>query len=163
MKRKILICGLPGSGKTTLAKVLAPMLGAVLFDGDGVRKLHENWNFDPGARVRHAWRMTWLCEQVLAAGYSAIGAFICPTPVTRAAFGASFTIFCDRVIACPYPDTNALWVEPSRADYTVTPEGSAEWHAIQIYRMLKTRDLDKEIEMMSTHLPSVEDPDVTGC
>jgi adenylylsulfate kinase-like enzyme len=29
MKRKILIMGLPGAGKTTLAKVLAPRLNAV--------------------------------------------------------------------------------------------------------------------------------------
>ena len=163
MKRKILICGLPGSGKTTLAKILAPMLGAVLFDGDMVRTLMRNWDFSDDARLEQAGNMYWLCDQVTAAGYPAVAAFICPTPEAREAFSADFTIFCDRIIASAYPDTNALWVDPSRADYTVTPERSAEWHAIQIYRMLKLRDLDKEIEMMSTHLPSVEGPDVTGC
>ena len=163
MKRKILVCGLPGSGKTTLAKVLAPMLGAVLFDGDAVRQITGNWDFHTSDRLIQAAHMSWLCDQVITAGHTAIAAFICPTGGTRAVFGADFMVFCDRIIACPYPDTNALWVPPSHADYTVTPEGSAEWHAIQIYHMLKTRDLDKEIEMMSTHLPSVEDPNVTGC
>jgi adenylate kinase family enzyme len=32
--RKILIMGLPGSGKTTPARVLAPQLNAVHFDAD---------------------------------------------------------------------------------------------------------------------------------
>ena len=79
MKRKILVCGLPGSGKTTLAKVLAPMLGAVLFDGDGVRKLTQNWDFSEDARLDQTARMSWLCDQVITAGHTAIAAFICPT------------------------------------------------------------------------------------
>jgi MoxR-like ATPase len=32
MQRKILIMGLPGAGKTTLANVLAPLLNAVVFN-----------------------------------------------------------------------------------------------------------------------------------
>jgi len=37
MQRKILIMGLPGAGKTTLAAALAPLLNAVVFDADAVR------------------------------------------------------------------------------------------------------------------------------
>jgi predicted kinase len=37
MRRKILIMGLPGAGKTTLATVLAPLLNAVVFNADAVR------------------------------------------------------------------------------------------------------------------------------
>ncbi len=33
-KRKILIMGLPGSGKTTLAELLVPRLNAVWFNAD---------------------------------------------------------------------------------------------------------------------------------
>ena len=35
---KILIMGLPGSGKTTLAKLLVPMFNAVWLNADEVRK-----------------------------------------------------------------------------------------------------------------------------
>ena len=35
--RKILIMGLPGAGKTTLANALAPLLNAVVFNADAVR------------------------------------------------------------------------------------------------------------------------------
>ena len=37
-KRKILIMGLPGSGKKSLAKLLVPMFNAVWLDGEEVRK-----------------------------------------------------------------------------------------------------------------------------
>ena len=150
MNRKILICGLPGSGKTTLAKTLAPMLGAVVFDGDSVRDINSDWDFSAGNRFVQARRMSWLCDQVVDAGHIAIASFICPVPITRDGFGADFTIFCDRIVACPYPDTNAIFVPPSGADYTVLPEGTVQEHALHIYRILKIRDLDKEIEMMST-------------
>jgi hypothetical protein len=45
MKRKILIMGLPGAGKTTLSQVLAPRLNAVHFNADEVR---ANINKDLG-------------------------------------------------------------------------------------------------------------------
>ena len=38
IKRKILICGLPGSGKTTLAEKLVPRLNAVWFNADAIRQ-----------------------------------------------------------------------------------------------------------------------------
>ena len=159
--RKILICGLPGSGKTTLAGTLADMLGAFWFDGDAVRQLTANWGFDPAARIKQAHNMSSLCDQVIAAGYTAIASFVCPTRYTRAEFNADFTIFCDRIVACPYPDTNALWVEPSDADYTVTPEGSVDYHAGRILLAL-----DKAAEKMSTirlcYEPQGEQDD-TGC
>ena len=37
LMRKILIMGLPGAGKTTLATALAPLINAVVFNADGVR------------------------------------------------------------------------------------------------------------------------------
>ena len=42
---KILIMGLPGSGKTTLARLLAPMFNAVLLNADQVRKDADDWDF----------------------------------------------------------------------------------------------------------------------
>ena len=42
---KILIMGLPGSGKTTLAEKLQPLLDAAWFNADMVRKLANDWDF----------------------------------------------------------------------------------------------------------------------
>ena len=41
----ILIMGLPGAGKTTLADELAPMLNAKRLNADEVRKTANDWGF----------------------------------------------------------------------------------------------------------------------
>jgi energy-coupling factor transporter ATP-binding protein EcfA2 len=137
VKRKILICGLPGSGKTTLARALAPLLSAVVFDGDDVRGMDADWDFSEAGRIKQASRMRWLCERVTDSGGTAIASFVCPTPFTRNLFDADYTIFCDRVVSCAYPDTNAMWVPPANADYTVTPDRPAQRHAHDIYYKLR--------------------------
>jgi predicted kinase len=85
--RKILIVGLPGAGKTTLALALAPMLKAVLFDADAVRaNINCGLGYSLEDRIEHARRMGWLCDRVVEAGHTAIADFVCPTPETRAAY-----------------------------------------------------------------------------
>ena len=44
--------GLPGSGKTTLAKMIAPRLNAVLLNADEVRKEADDWDFSYDGRLR---------------------------------------------------------------------------------------------------------------
>jgi adenylylsulfate kinase-like enzyme len=68
MQRKILIMGLPGSGKTTLAAALAPLLNAVVFNADAVRaNLSRDLGFSHEDRVEHARRMGWMCDRVVEA------------------------------------------------------------------------------------------------
>ena len=58
MQRKILIMGLPGAGKTTLADALAPLLNAVVFNADAVRaNISRDLGFSHSDRVEHARRM----------------------------------------------------------------------------------------------------------
>jgi len=42
---KILIMGLPGAGKTTLASRLVPILNAKWLNNDEVRKKANDWDF----------------------------------------------------------------------------------------------------------------------
>src|SRR5215813_2755615 len=98
--KKILIMGLPEAGKTTLAKTLAPLLNAVVFNADAVRSnLSPDLGFSLEDRIEHARRMGWLCDRVVEAGGTAIADFVCPTEETRAAFGKAFTIWVDRITA----------------------------------------------------------------
>ena len=84
MQHKILIMGLPGAGKTTLAKALTPRLSAVHFNADEVRKhVNRDLGFSEADRTEQARRMGWLCDQVIKAGGFAIADFICPTPAAR--------------------------------------------------------------------------------
>src|SRR5438477_5531093 len=96
--RKILIMGLPGAGKTTLASALTPRLNAVHFNADAVRThISKDLGFAREDRIEHAARMGWLCDRVVDAGTYAIADFICPTQETRAAFGESFVVWLDRI------------------------------------------------------------------
>jgi hypothetical protein len=114
-KNKILICGLPGSGKTTLAKSLATCISAVWFNGDAVRKnINCDLGFSLRDRIVQAKRMGWLCDRVIEAGGIALADFVCPTPETREAFGTAFVIWINRIDASQYEDTNALFIAPTR-------------------------------------------------
>jgi len=70
--RLILICGLPGSGKTTLARQLAPELAAVRLSPDEWKHdLGIDYYDEPG-RVRLEQRLWRLAEELLALGQSVI-------------------------------------------------------------------------------------------
>ena len=49
--------GLPGSGKTTLADEIAPLLNAKRLNADEVRKEANDWDFSEEGRQRQAKRM----------------------------------------------------------------------------------------------------------
>jgi adenylylsulfate kinase len=133
--RKILILGLPGAGKTTLASELAPRLNAVHFNADDVRAhINKDLGFSEPDRIENARRMGWLCHQVVKVGCFAIADFICPTPATREAFlsgGDAFVIFLDRIQIGRFPDTNHMFVPPESYDLRVSADGSPQYWAEQ--------------------------------
>lgn len=127
--RKVLVMGLPGSGKTTLAAILAPRLRAVHFNADEIRaRVNKDLGFTPADRIEQASRMGFLCDLALRAGHNAVADFVCPTPETRAAFGAQFVVWVDRIESGRFADTNRLFMPPRRFDMRVTSEGTpVEW------------------------------------
>lgn len=135
--RKVLVMGLPGAGKTTLARLLADRLPARWFNADEIRATrHRDLGFSLADRIEHARRMGVYCDEAIAAGHHAVADFVCPTPQTRAAFGPAFTIFVDRIAAGRYADTNAMFVPPERFDVRVTPGAPAEeWCAVVLARI----------------------------
>jgi cytidyltransferase-like protein len=138
VQRRILIMGLPGAGKTTLANALAPLLNAVVFNADAVRaNLSRDLGFSHQDRVEHARRMGWMCDRVVEAGGTVIADFICPTVDTRVAFGDAFTIWVDRIEAGRFEDTNKMFVGPDHYDLRVEPEGTPQYWAEQALALLR--------------------------
>jgi cytidyltransferase-like protein len=136
--RKILIMGLPGAGKTTLANALAPLLSAVVFNADAVRaNLSRDLGFSHEDRLEHAKRMRWMCDRVIEGGGTVIADFICPTDDTRAAFGEAFTIWVDRIKAGRFEDTNRMFVAPKQYHLRVTAEGTPQYWAEQVLTKLR--------------------------
>jgi len=134
--KKILIMGLPGSGKTTLASELVPLLNAKWLNNDKVRKAANDWDFSEEGRVRQAKRMADLAAKYKKEGSYVVCDFICPTPKTRELFSADFIVWVDTIKKGKFDDTNAMFVKPKKFDFHVTSQDAKVW-ATQIAEKIK--------------------------
>lgn len=112
---RILIFGLPGSGKTTLARPLSELMNAQYFNADEVRKHYDDWDFTPEGRQRQAYRMRYLCDGAIAAGKIAIADFVAPTQQFRDIFQPDFSIWMDTIPEGRFEDTNKMFEKPDKS------------------------------------------------
>ena len=123
----ILIMGLPGSGKTTLASELVPLLKAKWLNADEVRKEANDWDFSAEGRTRQAKRMWAKAKEFRAQGNQGVAAFVCPTPAARALFPADFIIWVDTIKEGRFDDTNKMFIKPEKYNYHVTTQDAKNW------------------------------------
>tara|TARA_B100000029_G_scaffold509958_1_gene600321 strand:- start:1492 stop:1896 length:405 start_codon:yes stop_codon:yes gene_type:complete len=133
---KILIMGLPGSGKTTLASKLVPLLKAKWINNDKVRKEANDWDFSEEGRVRQAKRMADFAEKYNKEGHHVVADFICPTPEARKLFNPDYIIWVDTINKGRFEDTNKMFVKPEKFDFRVTTKDAELW-ATQIAEKIK--------------------------
>ena len=132
----ILIMGLPGSGKTTLASELVPLLKAKWLNADEVRKEANDWDFSAEGRTRQAKRMWAKAKEFKEQGNHVVADFVCPTPAARALFPADFIIWVDTIKEGRFDDTNKMFVKPDKYDFHVTTQDAKKW-APKIFEDLK--------------------------
>ena len=133
---KILIMGLPGAGKTTLAKEIVPVLKAEWLNADKIRTESNDWDFSLEGRKRQAKRMADLAESYKNKGKIVVADFICPTPESRELFGPDFVIWMDTIQKGRFDDTNKMFIKPKKYDLRITEKNSKKW-AEKIFQMLK--------------------------
>jgi hypothetical protein len=144
--KKILIMGLPGSGKTYLAEALKKYLekngsrtdfgGEMLpltgfgarvtwFNADEVRKKYNDWDFSKDGRIRQSLRMAQFALE--AGGDYVICDFVAPLVEMRNNFKADWTIWIDTIEAGRFEDTNKLFVPPEVYDFRITEQNAEKW------------------------------------
>jgi adenylylsulfate kinase len=153
MTQKILIMGLPGSGKTYFAERLKRYLeqhgdvmkvspGRVLgyegipgpdffnvkvdwFNADEIRKRFNDWDFSREGRIRQSLRMFEFAFK--CSGDFVICDFVAPLPEMRNNFKADWTIWMDTIDAGRYDDTNRAFVPPDVYDFRITEQNAEKW------------------------------------
>ena len=146
MTQRILIMGLPGSGKTTLAEALKRYLelhgeisyGRALnehignlncevtwFNADDIRRKYNDWDFSNDGRIRQSIRMFQFSME--AGGDYVICDFVAPLVEMRNNFKADWTIWMDTIDAGRFEDTNRAFVPPEVYDFRVTEQSADKW------------------------------------
>tara|TARA_B100000609_G_C17194131_1_gene424184 strand:+ start:942 stop:1346 length:405 start_codon:yes stop_codon:yes gene_type:complete len=105
--KKILVFGLPGSGKTTFAKKLSINKDILYFNGDETRSIFHDWDFSIKGRLRQVNRMKKLCE---SSNKTSITDFVCPFDKYRKYY--DILIWMDTIKTGRFEDTNKMFEKP---------------------------------------------------
>lgn len=133
--------GLPGSGKTHLAKRLHVHLNCAWYNADKVREMANDWDFSAAGRRRQSERMNTIATFEAVRGRTVICDFVCPTGETRKEFNADITIWMNTIEAGRFDDTNKIFEEPTNFDYIIESFQSDEWILDLANRMKETYDV----------------------
>ena len=133
MTQRILVMGLPGSGKTTLAAALVNRLPAAgktvtWLNADEVRKKFNDWDFSYEGRIRQSIRM--FEHAIECSGDFVICDFVAPLEEMRDNYKADWTIWMDTIVAGRFEDTNRVFVPPKVYDFRVTEQDAEKWARI---------------------------------
>ena len=95
---KILVCGLPGSGKTWLSeRLIKHIKNCAWYNADTVRKFSNDWDFSMEGRIRQANRMKTFANFEIENGRWVICDFVAPTEKAREAFAPNYVIWLDTI------------------------------------------------------------------
>ena len=137
--------GLPGSGKTTLAKLLVPMFNAVWLNADKVREEANDWDFSEMGRTIQSNRMKRSAQEAIDKNRNVIADFVCPTENTRRNFGAEYTIWMDTIKEGRFEDTNKMFEPPIFYNFRVTHKDADMW------AFLIKQDIQKKLRGVGPH------------
>lgn len=129
MKYKtVLVCGLPGAGKTYFAAKLREELGDTVqhINGDGVRSIHNDWDFSEEGRLRQAQRMRRYADEENANGKHVILDFVCPKQEYRDIIKPDIIVWANRTPVRDFPDTTAMFENPNYWDYQINDDTDVE-------------------------------------
>ena len=125
---KILIIGLPGSGKTTLAKKIVKLLRAKWLNADKIRKEYDDWDFSKKGIIRQSKRMGMLSKKYKKHKYI-VADFICPFNEGRKLFNSDVLIWMDTIKIGRFKKDSIdhFFQQPKKYDFRIKRRNSELW------------------------------------
>ena len=138
----IQIIGLPGSGKTSLAKELCRRTNAIHLNADDIRAdLSKDLGFSIDDRKEQARRLGAISRLLSSQGSLVVADFVNPTQDTRESFGdADVVVWVNRIDNGRYEDTNKLWEDPANVDLMLPHGMSIEEEAVEVLSFANIHD-----------------------
>ena len=115
--KSILIIGLPGSGKTTLARELKKKLKAEWLNADKVRKKYNNWDFSKNGVLRQAKRMKLLSKK--SKKKFVIADFVCPYELGRRIFKPDYLVWMNTIKKGRLSTFDKSFQNPKKFDFEI--------------------------------------------
>ena len=114
--KRILVFGLPGSGKSSFSKKLVtPNMD--YYNADEIRKKYNDWDFSEEGRKRQARRMLSLTVESKMNQKHSIADFVAPFDKTRQSY--DITIWMNTIDQGRYEDTNKIFEKPKTCDFEI--------------------------------------------
>ena len=132
----ILIMGLPGSGKTTLAAELTKHLNASWINADKIREKYNDWDFSKEGVLRQAKRMREVANK--QKNKFIIADFVCPFKKGRSLFDPDYLIWMDTISKGRLPTFDDSFEKPEKCDFKISNFKSKD-SVNQIIRDIKNK------------------------
>ena len=132
--KKILIIGLPGAGKTTLAHALNRRLKANWLNADEIRKKFNDWDFSKKGVLRQAKRMKSLAGK--SKKNFVIADFVCPYEEGRKIFKPDYLIWMDTIKQGRLSTFDKTFQKPKKFDFQIQYKDARFWSLIISDRIL---------------------------
>lgn len=142
--QKILIMGLPGSGKTYLAERLIQKINGVHLNADQIRTKYNDWDFSEEGRIRQAKRMRELADEYVKQGKNVVVDFVCPTNETRELFKSDYLIWVDTIKESRFEDTNKVFVAPEKYDFRIPEKTEGDFWSTYIAKRINKSPWDSQ-------------------